>query len=181
MYDFVCVKTSWQNCILVQVKHTETHHWPHQRTHGATPVSGTSGSFYCWQTLEEHRYVPAQSVSPQLCVQARGCRTHCCQLSCQLKWQRSLHLNSRLPPGRCPWNHAQQNFWLGQGRGWIPVFWPQKMTSSCVLRVPGLQSLGSLAAAPWETLIEPLITRSRSVFPPQDSCVFQDSGWLVLF
>lgn len=51
-----------------------------------------------------------------------------------------------LPPGRRPWNHAQDKFvaW----RGCIPVFWPQKMTNSCVLRAPGLQSLSSLAAAP---------------------------------
>lgn len=38
-YYFACVKTFWQNCMLVQVRHMETHHRPHQRTQGATPVS----------------------------------------------------------------------------------------------------------------------------------------------
>lgn len=69
----------------------------------------------------------------------------------------------------------------GLGRGWIPVFWPQKMTGSSILRVPGLQSLDNLTTDPWDTLIEPLITRSHSVSPLQDSCVFQGSGWLVFF
>lgn len=45
MYYFTCVKTSWQNCILVQVRHMETHYWPRINTQGVTLVSGTSGFF----------------------------------------------------------------------------------------------------------------------------------------
>ena len=62
MYKFTCAETSWQNCILVQVRHTETHHQPQQYTQGATLVSGTSGSFYFWQMQEESKHVPAQSI-----------------------------------------------------------------------------------------------------------------------
>lgn len=107
--------SSWQNCTLVQVRHMETHHRPHQRAQGAAPVSGTGGSFYCWQTPEEPGYGPARSVSPRLCVRARGCQTRRCQLSRQLKRQSNLHPSPRLPPGRCPWNHAWHNLWPGGG------------------------------------------------------------------
>lgn len=39
------------------------------------------------------------------------------------------------------------------------------MPDGSALRVPGLQSQGSLAAVPYDTLIEPLLTWPRSVFP----------------
>lgn len=171
MYCFTSIKTSWQNCILAQVRLMETQYWPHW-------CLVLHGPFYCWQMPEEPRCVPAQSISPQLCVQVRGYQTLLpALLLAQVAEVPSFELST--PPWNVflePWT-AQFVSW----GAWIPVFWPQKRTSGCVLRVPDLQSQGSLAAVPCDTLIEPLVTWSRSAFPPQNSCVFQGLGWLVLF
>lgn len=150
----------------------ETHYWPHQNTQGVTKVSDTSGSFLLLANARGAQSgASTKHLTPTLCSS--------CQLSCWFKWQRSLLLTSQLLLGMRSWNHAQHN--LCPGGSWIPEFWPQKMTSGCVLKVPGLQSQGSLAAVPCDTLIEPLITWSHGIFPLQNSCVFQRLGWLVLF
>lgn len=136
------------------------------------------GPFCCWQMPEEPRSMPAQSISPQLCVQVRGYQMLLPALLLdQVAEVPSLELWTP------PWNMSLEPCtaqFVSWG-AWIPAFWSQKMTSGCVLRVPGLQTQGSLAAASCDALIQPLITWSSSVFPPQNSCVFQGLGWLVLF
>lgn len=155
------------NTLLASPKHPGSHTgvW-HFRVHF------TAGKFQSSSGMCQHKASYPSSAYKWEDIKCR------CQLSCWLRWQRSLLVSSRLLLGMCSWNHAQQFMSWG---AWIPVFWPQKMTSGCVLRVPGLQSQGSLAAVPCDTLIEPFITWSRSVFALQNSCGFQGLGWLVLF
>lgn len=136
------------------------------------------GAFSCCQTPAEARSGLAQSTLLRPHVQARGHQAQAAASS-PLSW--SSRASCIWSPD-CPrkvsleQNTAQFVAWVC----WIPGFWPQKIACGSIKRMPGLQSLGSLTAAPRGSPIEPLITRSRSA-SPHDSCLCQGSGWLVLF
>lgn len=168
MYYFTCVKTSWQNCVLVQVRLMETQYCPHRNTWAVTLLSGTSGSLLLLANARGVQVCAStKHLTPALCTSERISNAAASSpVGSSGRGPFFCALNSLLES--VPGTTHSTICVLG---AWIPVFWPQKMPDGSALRVPGLQSQGSLAAVPYDTLIEPLLTWPRSVSPTELLCL----------
>lgn len=156
---------------IVQVRHTETQYWSHQNSQGLSHtgvwhlrVLFTAGKCQRSPGKCQHKASYPNSVCKWEDIKQS------CQLSC---WLFFWALGS---PLECvPGTTHSTICVLGS---WIPVFWPQKMTSVCVLGVPSLQSQGSLAAVPCDAdrAFNYLVT--QCFLPTKLLCLSRDwDGW----
>lgn len=81
LYCFGCMKTSWQKLVFMQVRHMETHHWPHWHPGGAKLVSGTFRVlFWLPDAIGSQVRDGTELLAPAPYLSERTSGTGCCQL-----------------------------------------------------------------------------------------------------
>lgn len=113
LYCFACMKTSWLKLVFMQVRHIETHHWPHRHPGGAKLVSGTFRVlFWLPDAIGSQVRAGTELLAPAPYLR----RGHQAQVAASSPSSAAAELHSfdlLTPPRMQLWKETQHNLWPG--------------------------------------------------------------------